>query len=350
MSYSETRTDATQPNTHASSNGNFVDKQTRTHKKKKADQSSSASSDVSAGLLDLATANRLSSVDATADGDAVSTYMARLHRVEPLAAEEQHLLACRYVEDGDMDAAKLLVLTNLRLVVKLAKEYKRRWVDMLDLIQEGNVGLAEAVTRFDPYRGVKFTSYAQYWVRAMILNYLMNFVHPVRIGGSRAGRKLFYNLKKARRELSRRGVKPTAEKVADYLEVDPKEVVRVGTQLDAPPVALDAPAKGYDGTTVGQLMSGDFVGPEEAVAEHEISSQIDQVINDFGDSLSRPRTQAIWHERMIVDDAKTLKDLGHDWDVSKERIRQVEAEIRTEFKYYLLDNLGDDVELSWLEV
>ncbi|MFP4600683.1 MAG: RNA polymerase sigma factor RpoD/SigA [Persicimonas sp.] len=300
-------------------------------------------------LLDLATANKLSALDVSSDADPVATYMARLQKVEPLPADEQQELARRYLEEDDMDAAKLLILTNLRLVVKLAKEYKRRWADMLDLVQEGNVGLAEAVTRYDPYRGVKFTSYAQYWIRAMILNYLMNFVHPVRIGGSRAGRKLFYNLKKTRRELSRRGIKPTARKVAEYLQVDEKEVVRVGAQLDAPPVALDAPAPGYDGTTVGQLMEGEGVGPEDAYAEYEISSQIEQAINDFGDHLDEPRARAIWQERMIVDDRKTLKELGKDWDVSKERIRQVEVEIREEFRQFLLDRVGDDVKISWLE-
>ncbi len=300
-------------------------------------------------LLDLATANKLSALDVSSDADPVATYMARLQKVEPLPADEQQELARRYLEEDDMDAAKLLILTNLRLVVKLAKEYKRRWADMLDLVQEGNVGLAEAVTRYDPYRGVKFTSYAQYWIRAMILNYLMNFVHPVRIGGSRAGRKLFYNLKKTRRELSRRGIKPTARKVAEYLQVDEKEVVRVGAQLDAPPVALDAPAPGYDGTTVGQLMEGEGVGPEDAYAEYEISSQIEQAINDFGDYLDEPRERAIWQERMIVDDRKTLKELGKDWDVSKERIRQVEVEIREEFRQFLLDRVGDDVKISWLE-
>jgi RNA polymerase sigma-32 factor len=300
-------------------------------------------------LLTLATANKMSALDVSSDADPVATYMARLQKVEPLPADDQQELARRYLEEDDMDAAKLLILTNMRLVVKLAKEYKRRWADMLDLVQEGNVGLAEAVTRYDPYRGVKFTSYAQYWIRAMILNYLMNFVHPVRIGGSRAGRKLFYNLKKARRELSRRGVKPTARKVAEYLSVDEKEVVRVGAQLDAPPVALDAPAPGYDGTTVGQLMKGDHVAPEDAFAEYEISSQIEESIQAFGDQLEDPRESAIWFERMIIDDGKTLKELGHDWDVSKERIRQVEVEIREDFRKFLLDRVGDDVEISWLE-
>jgi RNA polymerase sigma-32 factor len=300
-------------------------------------------------ILDLATANKLSALDVSADSDPVAIYMSRLQKVEPLPADEQQELARRYVEEDDMDAAKLLVLTNLRLVVKLAKEYKRRWADMLDLVQEGNVGLAEAVTRYDPYRGVKFTSYAQYWIRAMILNYLMNFVHPVRIGGSRAGRKLFYNLKKARRELSKRGVKPTARRVADYLSVDESEVVRVGAQLDAPPVALDAPAPGYDGTTIGQLMEGDSVAPEDAFAEYEISAQIEEALEEFGAQLDDPRQEAIWYERMIVDDSKTLKELGQEWDVSKERIRQVEVEIRDDFKAFLLERIGDDVEISWLE-
>ena len=300
-------------------------------------------------LLTLATANKMSALDVSSDADPVATYMARLQKVEPLPADDQQELARRYLEEDDMEAAKLLILTNLRLVVKLAKEYKRRWADMLDLVQEGNVGLAEAVTRYDPYRGVKFTSYAQYWIRAMILNYLMNFVHPVRIGGSRAGRKLFYNLKKARRELSRRGVKPTARRVAEYLSVDEKEVVRVGAQLDAPPVALDAPAPGYDGTTVGQLMKGDHVAPEDAFAEYEISSQIEESIQAFGDQIEDPRESAIWFERMIIDDGKTLKELGHDWDVSKERIRKVEVEIREDFRKFLLDRVGDDVEISWLE-
>lgn len=347
MSYSATQVETTQPGPRHGFKGAEVDEQTRTHEKGCARP---AGADAAASLRQLASANRRASMDSTGEGDAVSAYMARLRRVEPLEAEQQHRLACRYVEDGDLDAAKLLILTNLRLVVQLAKEYRRRSVDLLDLIQEGNVGLAEAVTRFDPYRGVKFTSYAQYWVRAMILNYLMNCVHPVRIGGSRAGRKLFYNLKKARRELTRQGIQPSAEQVAQYLEVDESEVIRVGMQLDAPPVALDAPAKGFEATTVGQLIPGDYIEPEEAVAQRELSAQIDQLIHDFGESLSRPRTRAIWHERMIVDNAKTLKDLGRDWDVSKERIRQVEAEIRDEFKYYLLDNLGEDVELSWLSV
>ena len=289
-------------------------------------------------------------LDISADADPMTAYLARLNYVEPLPAEQQQELAERFVEEGDLNAAKMLILTNLRLVVKLAREYQRRWTDLLDLVQEGNVGLAEAVKRYDPYRGVKFTSYAQYWIRAMILNYLMNHLHPVKIGSSRAGRKLFYNLKKTRRELIRKGHEPTPQLVAEYLDVDPKEVVRVSAQLDAPPVFLDAEAPGHEGTTVGELMeSDDALNPEDAAVEYDLASQIQNAIDDYGESIEDDRKRAIWFERMIAEDGKSLVELGDDWGVSKERIRQVEVQIREDFKEYLLDRLGDDVEIDWLE-
>jgi RNA polymerase sigma-32 factor len=290
-----------------------------------------------------------SSVTISPDTDPLSAYLNRLNHLEPLPASAQHELAVRYKEHEDMDAAKLLVLTNLRLVVKLAKEYQRRKTDLLELIQQGNLGLSEALTRYDPYRGVKFTSYAQYWIRAMILNYLMNYTHPVRIGGSRAGRKLFYNLKKARRALIKNGQKPTAALVATYLDVKEDEVVRIAAQLDAPPVFLDAQAPGHEDTTVGQLMESDSVSPEDAVTEYDLASQIRTIIEAFGDGICDKRKTAIWSERMIADSGKTLAELGDDWGVSKERIRQIEVGMRDEFRVFLVERLGDDVEIDWLQ-
>jgi RNA polymerase sigma-32 factor len=285
----------------------------------------------------------------TADTDPLTAYLRKLNHVEPLPAEKQQALAERYVEHDDTDAGKVLILTNLRLVVKLAKEYKRRWTNLLDLIQEGNVGLSEAITRFDPYRDVKFTSYAQYWIRAMILNYLMNNVHPVRLGNTRASRKLFYNLKKARRQLRKQGYEPTSERVAQYLDVDKEEVVRVSAQLDSPPVSLESEAPGYEDTTVGELMEADTVAPDKAVSDYQFSSQIQEAIADFGRQIEDERKRAIWFERMVAEDAKTLAELGEDWDVSKERIRQVEVQIRDDFKEFLTDELGDDIEVDWEE-
>lgn len=284
------------------------------------------------------------------DTDATSAYLMRLNYIEPLPAEEQQALAESYVNDGDAAAGKMLILTNLRLVVKLAREYSRRWSNLLDLIQEGNVGLSEALKRYDPYRGVKFTSYAQYWIRAMILNYLMNHVHPVKIGSSRAGRKLFYNLKKARRALIKQGhEKPTPALVAEYLDVDEKEVVRVAAQLDAPPVRLDAEAPGYDSTTIGERMESDTATPEELAGQHDLASRLRGAIEAFGEQIETDRKEAIWFERMIAEDPKTLVTLGGEWDVSKERIRQVEVQIREEFKAFLFEMLGREIEIEFLE-
>lgn len=284
------------------------------------------------------------------DTDATSAYLMRLNYIEPLPAEEQQALAERYVNDQDADAGKMLILTNLRLVVKLAREYSRRWSNLLDLIQEGNVGLAEALKRYDPYRGVKFTSYAQYWIRAMILNYLMNHVHPVKIGSSRAGRKLFYNLKKARRALIKAGhEKPSPAMIAEYLDVDEKEVVRVAAQLDAPPVRLDAEAPGFEATTIGERMESEVANPEELASENDLSLRLHGAIEAFGDQIDTDRKKAIWFERMIAEDPKTLVTLGSQWDVSKERIRQVEVQIREEFKTFLINRLGKEIEVEFLE-
>ena len=118
--------------------------------------------------------------DALVSSDPLTTYLAQLRHLNPLPADQQQALAEAYVERGDVEAAKQLIMSNLRLVVKIAREYHRRRVSLMELIQEGNVGLAEAIRRYDPYRGVKFTSYAQYWVRAMILNYLMNTMQLVK--------------------------------------------------------------------------------------------------------------------------------------------------------------------------
>jgi RNA polymerase sigma-32 factor len=285
-----------------------------------------------------------------ASTDPLSAYLARLNYIEPLASDAQQELAERYVRDKDVNAGKMLIMTNLRLVVKLAREYQRRWTNLLDLIQEGNVGLAEAVTRYDPYRGVKFTSYAQYWIRAMILNYLMNHLHPVKIGSSRAGRKLFYNLKKARRELIRQGYdNPTPALIAEYLDVDEKEVVRVSAQLDAPPVYLDAQAPGHEKTTIGELMESGAADPEDMVTDYDLASRLRATIQAYGKKLTDEREQAIWFERMVAEDAKSLVELGEAWGVSKERIRQVEVQIREDFKKFLFKELGEDIKIDFLD-
>lgn len=281
--------------------------------------------------------------------DPLSHYLARLRHIEPLPPQEQQALAIQYKEHDNLQAAQRLILTNLRLVVKIAREYQRRWANLLDLIQEGNVGLSEAVKRYDPYRGVKFTSYAQYWIRAMILNYLMNHFQPVKIGSTRAGRKLFYNLKKAREQLRRQGYMATPQAIAEMLGVKEAEVIRVSEYLDAPPLSIDSTAPGHEKTTYGELLPADVSDPEEEAAEGEVNSQLQGTIKAFGEGLTKDRERAIWFERMISEDPKSLIQLGNEYGVSKERIRQVEAQIRSRFKTFLLSRHGEEVQFEFIQ-
>ncbi|MBA2664729.1 MAG: sigma-70 family RNA polymerase sigma factor [Bradymonadaceae bacterium] len=274
--------------------------------------------------------------------DALTSYMNRLRCITLLSVEEQQELAERYLK-GDVEAGQMLVWTNLRLVVKIAREYARRWSDLLDLIQEGNLGLTEALSRYNPHRGVKFTGYAQFWVRAMMLNHLMNQLHSVRLGGSRAGRKLFYNLKKARRALLKEGLEPTPALVAQYLDVDVEDVVHVSAQLDGKTVYLDGPVPGMDGVSIGDQFAGEQENPEEVATRSHCLDKLRVMMEEFARGLADERKRAIWQDRMVQGEPKQLADLGLEFQVSKERIRQIELEVRDDFKFFLHDKLGHEM-------
>ena len=147
------------------------------------------------------------------------------------------------VEQGDLEAARQLVLSNLRLVVKIAMEYRRSWTNLLDLIQEGNVGLLQAVQRFEPEQGVKLASYAAYWIRAYILKYLIDNIRMVRLGSSRAERKLFFRLNREKRELERQGYEVEPKLLAERLDVTEQDVISMEQRLAESDLSLDAPVQ-----------------------------------------------------------------------------------------------------------
>ena len=187
--------------------------------------------------------------------DLLAYYLAEVRQYPLLKPEEEKELAIRYVEDGDPEAAKRLVTANLRLVVKLAFQYHRQWANVLDLIQEGNVGLVEALSRYDPYRGIRFSSYAQYWIRAMILRFLMDNYRMVRLGSTRHGRKLFFQLQKERDRLIKAGVQPSTLALAKALDVPEQEVINVDQHLSSPALSLHAPAGGEEGRALSEAVA-----------------------------------------------------------------------------------------------
>ncbi|MDB4977518.1 MAG: polymerase sigma factor RpoH, partial [Myxococcaceae bacterium] len=178
--------------------------------------------------------------------DALQAYMRDVHRYSVLDPEAQRQLAVDYVENGDLDAARQLVTSNLRLVVKIAYDYRRAYRNVMDLIQEGNIGLMQAVKKYDPYKGVKLSSYAAWWIRAYILRFILNNWRLVKLGTTQAQRKLFFNLSKEKARLSAMGIEPTAETIAKSLDVSVEDVNSMDRRLSAGEMSLDTPVTGDD--------------------------------------------------------------------------------------------------------
>jgi RNA polymerase sigma-32 factor len=273
--------------------------------------------------------------------DALTHYMAQLGSYPPISREEEHELAVKWVEEGDVEAARRLVVANLRLVVKIAMEYRRTWTNVLDLIQDGNIGLMEAVQRYDPYRGIKLSSYAVYWIRAFILKHIIDNFRMVRLGKTRAERKLFYRLNKEKRKLESQGFETEPRLLAERLDVSEQDVIDMERRLAESDVSFNAPAR-RDG---GSAEIGDFVpvggaSAEENVADSELRRVFLEKVREFAESLNE-RDRQIVEERILADEPRTLQELGKEFDVSRERIRQLEARLVSRLRDFLKENLVD---------
>jgi len=254
----------------------------------------------------------------------LGSYLARLRDLPLLTAEEEKRYAVDLHRTGNPDAALKLVLGNLRLVVKIAMEYQRQVVQVMDLIQEGNIGLMEAVKKFDPYRGVKLSSYSSWWIRAYIIRYLLNNWKMVKIGTTQAQRKLFFNLKKEKARLAARGVEPTAQLVAHNLNVPAHAVVEMEQRLESSDISMDTPL-GDDGrATIGDLQPATRFLPDEEIAELERRQVIQRMVAELEPDLT-DRERFILKYRLLAEDPVTLREVGDNFDLSRERARQLEA-------------------------
>jgi RNA polymerase sigma-32 factor len=274
-------------------------------------------------------------------GDALTSYLATLRQHAPISREAEQELALRWVEHGDVDAARQLVLANLRLVVKIAMEYRRTWTNVLDLIQEGNVGLLQAVQRFDPYQGVKLSSYAAYWIRAYVLKYLLDNIRLVRLGTTRAQRKLFFRLNKEKRELERLGIEVEPRLIAERLDVSEEDVVDMEQRLGHSDLSFDAPVRQEEGSaTFGDFIRGGGPSTEDSVADEELRRVFLEKVHEFAASLD-DRDRRIVEERILADEPKTLQQMGDAFGITRERVRQLEARVVARLREFLKENLVD---------
>ena len=280
--------------------------------------------------------------------DPMGVYMAEVRRYPLLTPDEEKALAVRLVEHGDTSAARKLIEANLRLVVKIAYEYRRAHRNLLDLVQEGNIGLIQAVSKFDPYRGVKLSSYAAFWIRAYILKFILNNWRLVKIGTTQAQRKLFFNLRKEREKLEQLGFHPTTALLAEKLDVTEKDVIEMERRLSAPEASLDAPlGSGDDG---GERTRLDYIAsegdrPDRAVAQSEFAQLLRGKLEAFAATLEG-REQTIFRERWLTDEPLTLQEIGDRYQVSRERARQLEKRMLDRLKKYLEAELGSAVDID----
>lgn len=268
--------------------------------------------------------------------DPLSAYLAEIRRYPVLSREEEHELAVRYFEEGDEEAAYRLITSNLRLVVMIAREYQRAFHNLLDLVQEGNVGLLEAVKKFDPYRGVRLPSYAVWWIRAYIIRYVMNNFRLVKVGTTQAQRRLFFNLQKEKARLEAEGFKPTPALIAGKLGVKEAEVVEMEQRMSGgSEVSTDAPLSSEGEGRVLDVLSHEDEDAEGVVADREFYSIMREKLTEFGATLEG-REKEIFEERLLAEDAVTLQELGERYGVSRERVRQIEEALKRKLREFLV--------------
>ncbi len=272
--------------------------------------------------------------------DALQRYLAEIRRYPILSREEEHALALRYHRDRDLEAAYQLIASNLRLVVVIAREYQRASHQLLDLIQEGNIGVMEAVKNFDPYRGVRFPSYAVWWIRAYVIRYIMNNWRMVKVGTTQAQRKLFFNLQKEKERLEREGITPAPKLLAQRLDVKEREVVEMEQRLAAADLSIDQPVGDRDdGSLVDFLPSGEHTA-ERRVADAEFRHLIADKVQAFLKTL-KGKERVIFERRLLSDGPGTLQQIGDEFGISRERVRQLESRLKHRLKEYLLREVKD---------
>ena len=272
--------------------------------------------------------------------DPLQRYLTEIRRYPLLSREEEKELGIRYREHEDIEAAYKLVTGNLRLVVMIAREYQRATRNLLDLIQEGNIGLMEAVKKFDPYRGIRFPSYAVWWVRAYIIRYLINNWRVVKLGTTQAQRKLFFNLQKEKERLEAEGIVPGPKLIAQRLDVKESEVIEMEQRLASRDLSIDQPSDDESGATLLDVLPAGIETAEKQVADAEFRKEIGEKIHAFGAGL-KDKEAVIFSERLLSETPLTLQEIGDKYGISRERVRQIEERLKKRLRAYLQSQIAD---------
>ncbi len=268
-------------------------------------------------------------------------YLAEVRRYPFLSKEEELALFRDYQSTDSREAAVKLILSNLRVSVSIASEYLHTGADHMDLIQEGNVGLMQAIKKFDPTKNVRFYAYAAWWVRAYILRYLLNTHRLVKVGTTQDQRKLFYNLRKEKAKLEREGFAPDAKLLADRLNVSERDVVEMDQRLGSWELSLDQSlTPDNDGGTLLDILPAQEVPADEQLASLQLRRLFRKKLAEFSGTLAE-RDEDILRNRILSETPVTLEDLGQKYGITKERTRQLEARLIKRLRDYIKKDVTD---------
>jgi len=268
--------------------------------------------------------------------DPLKRYLIEVSRYPIMDAQEEKEVAEHYKKNQDRASAEKLVLANLRLVAKIATEYRSAYYNVLDLIQEGNLGLMRAVQKFDPERGVRFTSYAVWWVRAFILKFILDNFRLVKVGTTQAQKKLFFNLMKEKEKVEKLGFVATSKLISERLDVKETEVIEMQNRLSAREMELDAPRPSFEGA-----LNMDFIAiPDSSASEQVERQELKEILIKNLDSFTqklKPKEKEIFQKRLFAEVPKTLQEIADAYGITRERVRQIEERLIQKMREYFKD-------------
>ena len=267
-------------------------------------------------------------------------YLAEVRRYPLLTREEEQRLVKEYRERGKRESGIQLVLANLRLVVSIASPYSRAGMDQFDLIQEGNVGLLQALKRYDPSKGARFGTYAAWWIKAYILRYVVANFRLVKIGTTQDQRKLFYNLKKERQKLESQGFIPDTKLLADRLSVRERDIWQMEQRLGNREISLHQPIGEDSDQTFIDIIPSSEQNIDTELAEKKLKELFRKTLREFTETLN-DRERFVLTHRILSESAITLDELGKRFGVTKERSRQLQNRIIEKLRAFAKERIKD---------
>lgn len=282
------------------------------------------------------------SVSLTPTDPLLQAYLREVQRYPIISREQEHDLAIQYQKTKDRGALQSLVTSNLRFVVKIAYEYVHYRVKLLDLIQEGNIGLVKAVQEFNPYRDVRLTTYAVWWIRSYIQDAILKNYSLVKIGTTQAQKRLFYRLRAEQKKLEQMGLSPgeNVKLLASKLDVREKDVREMDQRLTQNDLSLNAPTSLDERKQHIQNLADSAVPADEALGEAEQKDIFHKILTEFSQTLEG-REKMIFEERLISESPVTLQEIGDKYGFTKERARQIEEQIKEKLRKYVQEKFPD---------